>query len=74
MAVPFVVVDATGTVVGRGIVGGAAVAVPTGDLSVRLETAATPLVVDHVVVAPGKATTVELNKDGDKVASRVVTQ
>lgn len=73
MAVPFVVVDATGTVVGRGIVGGAAVTVPTGDLSVRLETAATPLVIDHVVVAPGKVTTVELNKDGDKVASRVGT-
>jgi Ca-activated chloride channel family protein len=72
MAVPFAVVDATGAVVGRGIVGGAAITVPTGDLSVRLETAATPLVIDHVVVAPAKATTVELNKDGDKVASRIV--
>jgi hypothetical protein len=71
MAVPFVLVDASDQVVARGIVGGPPVTAPAGDLSVRLETAATPLTIDHVVVAPNKATTVELNKDGDKVAARI---
>ena len=71
MAVPFALVDATGQVVAKGIVGGPAVTAPAGDLSVRLDTAATPVTIDHVVVAPNQATTVELNKDGDKVAARI---
>jgi len=71
MAVPFVAVDATGEIVARGLVGGPAVAAPAGDLTVRLDTAATPVVIDHVVVAPSKVTSVELNKDGDKVGAKI---
>lgn len=71
MAVPFGLVDASGQIVARGIVGGPPVTAPAGDLSIRLATAATPVTIDHVVVAPGKLTTVELNKDGDQVAARI---
>jgi Mg-chelatase subunit ChlD len=71
LAVPYVVTDATGTVVARGLVGGPSVAAPAGDLTVRLDTAATPVAVDHVVVRPGVATRVELAKDGDSVRARV---
>jgi Mg-chelatase subunit ChlD len=71
MAVPYVLADATGTVVARGLVGGPPIAAPAGDLVLRVDTAATPVVIEHVVVETGKPTTVELDKDGDNVRARV---
>jgi hypothetical protein len=71
MAVPFVAVDATGAVVARGLVGGPPVSVPAGELAIRLDTAATPVTIEHVAVEPNKQTSVELNKDGDKVGARI---
>jgi Mg-chelatase subunit ChlD len=71
MAVPFVAVDATGAIVARGLVGGPPITAPAGDLSIRLDTAATPVSIDHVVVEPRKTTAVELNKDGDKVGAKI---
>ena len=72
MAVPFVVVDATGAVVGRGTVGAEPITVPVGELAVRIDSAATPIVIERVVVAAGQATTVELRKVGDEVGTRIL--
>jgi hypothetical protein len=71
LAVPYSIVDATGAVVGHGLVGGPAVTAPAGDMSIRLDTASTPVTIDHVVVAPNKATSVQLDKDGDKVGAKI---
>lgn len=71
LAVPFSVVDATGAVVAHGMVGSRAVTVPAGDMTIRLDTAATPITIDHVVVVPSQTTTVELDKDGDKVGAKI---
>ena len=71
LAVPYSVIDAAGAVVGRGKVGGPPVAVPAGELAIRLDTAATAVAIEHVVVEPSKATTVELNKDGDHVGANI---
>jgi len=71
MAVPYTVADATGAVVARGRVGGPAVAAPAGELAIRIDTAATPVVIEHVVVEAGVPTTVELDKDGDSVGARI---
>jgi Mg-chelatase subunit ChlD len=72
MAVPFSVVDATGTVVGRGIADGSPIEVPAGELSIRIDGAGTPVVIDNVRVAAGKPTRVELKKTGDEVGVNVV--
>jgi len=71
MAVPFVAVDATGAIIARGMVGGPPVSVPAGELAIRLDTAATPVTIEHVAVEPNKRTNVELNKDGDKVGAKI---
>jgi Mg-chelatase subunit ChlD len=71
MAVPYTVVDATGVVVARGIVGADPIAAPTGELTVRIDGAATPVVIDHVVVEAGKPTTVTLHRDGNEVGARI---
>jgi len=71
MAVPYVAVDATGAIVARGLVGGPPVAAPAGELTIRVDTAATPVAIDHVAIEPGKSTTVELDKDGDKVGAKI---
>jgi Ca-activated chloride channel family protein len=72
LAVPYVVVDAAGATVGRGVVGGPAIELPAGELSVRLESAGTPIVIEHVPIAAGKPSLVELTKDGDRVGVRIV--
>jgi hypothetical protein len=71
LAVPFSVVDATGAVLAHGVIGGDPIAVPAGDLTVRVDAAATPIAVEHVVVEPDKLTTVTMNKDGNGVSARV---
>ena len=71
MAVPFAVVDATGAVVGRGLIGGDAIAVPAGELSVRIESSGAPVVIDHVAIAAGALTRVELKKTGDEVGVKI---
>lgn len=71
LAVPYVVVDAAGAIVGRGIVGGPAIELPAGELAVRLESAGAPIVIEHVPVAAGKRSLVELTKDGDRVGVRI---
>jgi Mg-chelatase subunit ChlD len=72
MAVPFTVVDATGAVVGQGTVGGEPITVPEGELSVRIESAAAPIVIERVSVAADQVTTVELKKVGDEVGTNIV--
>ena len=72
LAVPYTVVDVAGAVVARGVVGGAPIAVPEGEFSVRLESAGAPVVIEHVPIAAGKASAVELTKDADRVVARIV--
>jgi Ca-activated chloride channel family protein len=71
MAVPFVAIDASGAIVARGLVGGPPVSAPAGELAIRLDTAATPVTIEHVAVEPNKQTNVELDKDGDKVGAKI---
>jgi Mg-chelatase subunit ChlD len=72
LAVPFSVLDATGAVVARGSVGSAPATVPAGELTVRIDTADRPILIEHVVVLDGKASSIELTKDGDEVGVRIV--
>jgi Mg-chelatase subunit ChlD len=72
LAVPYAVVDATGAIAGRGLVGGDPISVPEGELAIRLDSAATPIVIEHVAVVAGQASVVELTKDGDRVGVHIV--
>jgi Mg-chelatase subunit ChlD len=72
-AVPFTVVDATGAVVGRGLIGGEPIGVPVGELAIRIESATEPIVVERVPIVAGKATRVDLSKAGDEIGVNIVT-
>jgi Mg-chelatase subunit ChlD len=72
LAVPFSVVDASGSAVARGSVGGPPIALPAGTFSVRVETTGTPLVIEQVTVEPKQPTRIELKKDGDEVGIAIV--
>jgi uncharacterized metal-binding protein len=54
------------------VVGGPAIELPVGELAVRLESAGTPIVIEHVAIAAGKPSLVELTKDGDRVGVHIV--
>jgi hypothetical protein len=72
LAVPYEVLDAMGTkVVGGGRVGQGAITLPAGAYRVVVHAAGAPLAIPDVRVAPGKSTTVELEKQGQRVGSRV---
>jgi Mg-chelatase subunit ChlD len=71
LAVPYEVVDAAGVTVASGVVG-SAVQVPEGVYTVRVQAAGAPLVAEQVAVAANRSTTVELKKDAQQVAIRVL--
>jgi hypothetical protein len=47
--------------------------VPEGELAIRIESAAEPVVIERVPVVAGKATQVELRKTGDEIGVNIVT-
>jgi Mg-chelatase subunit ChlD len=71
IAVPYSVVDATGAVVGRGAIGGDPIAVPEGELAIRIESAGEPTVIEHVPITVGQTTRVAIKKDGDEVGVNI---
>ena len=72
LAVPYTVVDATGAIVGRGIVGGDPITVPDGVLAIRLASAGSPIVIEQVPIVGGQQSVVELTKDGERVGVRII--
>lgn len=67
LAVPFVVLDATGAEVARGGVGSDPISVPAGEFTVRIETSGAPVVIQNVKIDESKQKTIELRKDGDEI-------
>jgi Mg-chelatase subunit ChlD len=72
MAVPFVALDATGAVIGRGVIGGEPIPVPEGVVTVRIESSGAPVVIDQIAIAADKVTQVELKKSGDEVDVNII--
>ncbi len=64
---PFEVLDLRGTVIARGTLDGGPVSLPAGVYRVEVA-AARPLVLERVVVEAGRATFVDIDKEGSEIA------
>ena len=74
LAVPYDVVDASGTRVTSGWVGAPEVELPEGVYTVEVQVADGALVVPDVAVRSSTTTQVELEKEGDRVGTSVLTE
>jgi hypothetical protein len=70
LAVPYEVLDASGTRVAEGVTGQPAIELPEGIYTVRVRTAK-PVDIAHVRIEAQQTTTVELKKDGSELGSHV---
>ncbi len=73
LRVPFEVRDSAGAVVAAARVGDKAVTLPAGTFTVVVQTAGRELTINGVRVEPGKATNIELKKEGRDVGIKVNT-
>ncbi len=67
MRTPYEVLDLAGEVIARGTLDGGPVTLPAGVYRVKVA-AATPLVIENLVIEPGRATRVEIDKEGSEIA------
>lgn len=73
LAVPYDVLDAQGTrVVGSGRVGQGAIQLPEGTYTLAVQLPGSPLSIQNVPISQNKSTTVELDKQGQEIRSRVL--
>jgi Mg-chelatase subunit ChlD len=72
LAVPYEVLDASGVRVGGGVTGQGAVELPEGVYTVVVPAAGEPLRVEHVRIAAGGSTEVQLRKEGAEIGVQVV--
>ncbi|HEU5321877.1 MAG TPA: vWA domain-containing protein, partial [Methylomirabilota bacterium] len=71
LAVPYEVFNAAGAKVAGGLVGRDAVAVPEGTYSVVVNAPGQSVTVRDVQVAPSRSTTIQLQRDGDRIQAAV---
>ena len=73
LAAPYDVLDSAGSkVVGAGRVGQGTIQLPEGTYTVVVHVAGSPLTIQSVTLAPNKSTTVELERQGQQVSTRVL--
>jgi len=72
MAVPYDVLDATGSRVASGVTGQGSIAVPEGVYTVVVRGAGQPIKIADVRVADDQFTRVELKKEGQEVGMQVL--
>ena len=72
LALPYEVIDDSGSKVAGGIAGAEALSLPTGSYTVRLQAAGNLITIPDVQIQEKRSTKVELKKEGNEIGARVV--